>query len=105
MLLKHYLTAFESWGGLRLKGGGVDNLHSGSLWRYGARRPFSHKFVLVYFNHFEKISYAWFIEYYNNGEIMISYHNALLHVYIGRYMIQINTLDFSLKSAWKKLVK
>ena len=34
---------------------------------------------------------------------MISYHNALLHVYIGRYMIQINTLDFSLKSAWKKI--
>ena len=24
---------------------------------------------------------------------MISYHNALLHVYIDRYMIQINTLD------------
>ena len=36
---------------------------------------------------------------------MISYHNALLHVYIDRYMIQINTLDFSVKSAWKKLVK
>ena len=28
------------------------------------------------------------------GKIMISYHNALLHVYIDRYMIQINTLDF-----------
>ena len=25
---------------------------------------------------------------------MISYHNALIHVYIDRYMIQISTLDF-----------
>ena len=32
-----------------------------------ARRPFSHKFVLVNFNHFER-HYAWFIEYYYNGE-------------------------------------
>ena len=39
------------------------------------------------------------------GKIMISYHNALIHVYIDRYMIKINTLDFSVKSAWKKLVK
>ena len=37
------------------------------------------------------------------GKIMISYHNALIHVYIDRYMIQINTLDFSVKSAWKKI--
>ena len=36
------------------------------------------------------------------GKIMISYYNALLHVYIDRYMIQINTLDFSVKSAKKK---
>ena len=36
---------------------------------------------------------------------MINYHNALLHVNIDRYMFQINTLDFSVKSAWKKLVK
>ena len=36
---------------------------------------------------------------------MMSYNNALLYVYIDRYMIQINTLDFSVKSAWKKLVK
>ena len=27
-------------------------------------------------------------------KIMKSYHNALLHVYIDRYMIQINSLDF-----------
>ena len=38
-------------------------------------------------------------------EIMMSYHNALLHVYIDWYKLKINTLDFSVKSAWKKLVK
>ena len=35
------------------------------------------------------------------GKIMISYHNALLHVYIDRYTIKFNTLDFSVKSAKK----
>ena len=61
MLLKHYLTAFESCGG---GGGGVRGeveggggaLITSTQDRCGgnrARRPFSHKFVLVFFNHFE----------------------------------------------------
>ena len=83
MLLKHYLTAFERVEGEVEGGGGVDNHHSGSRWGNSARRPFSHKFLLVYFNHFEThMLDSWKIIIM--GKIMISYHNALLHVCIDR---------------------